>query len=136
MAFVVKKFGGSSVATPEKIYHLVDRVLGEKKPDDKIVIVVSAMGSQFGGTVFTHQAQALNIQPQPPGDNGNVDPFTAQVNPGVTDPVYLARLKAVHIDRFVKARIQADGCDHLLTPYWFILFIIPFRTCPCNRQII
>ena len=44
MAFVVKKFGGSSVATPEKIYHLVDRVLGEKKPDDKIVIVVSAMG--------------------------------------------------------------------------------------------
>ena len=44
MAFVVKKFGGSSVATPEKIFHLVDRVLGEKKPDDKIVIVVSAMG--------------------------------------------------------------------------------------------
>ena len=44
MAFVVKKFGGSSVATPEKIYHLVDRVLAEKKPDDKIVIVVSAMG--------------------------------------------------------------------------------------------
>ena len=44
MAFVVKKFGGSSVATPEKIFHLVDRVLAEKKPDDKIVIVVSAMG--------------------------------------------------------------------------------------------
>ena len=44
MAFVVKKFGGSSVATPEKIYHLVDRVLAERKPDDKIVIVVSAMG--------------------------------------------------------------------------------------------
>lgn len=44
MAFVVKKFGGSSVATPEKIFHLVDRVLSEKKPDDKIVIVVSAMG--------------------------------------------------------------------------------------------
>ena len=44
MAFVVKKFGGSSVATPEKIYHLVDRVLAEKKQDDKIVIVVSAMG--------------------------------------------------------------------------------------------
>ena len=44
MAFVVKKFGGSSVATPEMIFHLVDRVLSEKKPDDKIVIVVSAMG--------------------------------------------------------------------------------------------
>ena len=26
MAVLVKKFGGSSVATPEKIYRLVDRV--------------------------------------------------------------------------------------------------------------
>ena len=44
MAVLVKKFGGSSVATPEKIYRLVDRVLWEKTPEDKIVIVVSAMG--------------------------------------------------------------------------------------------
>ena len=44
MAVLVKKFGGSSVATPEKIYALVDRVLREKTSEDKIVIVVSAMG--------------------------------------------------------------------------------------------
>lgn len=44
MALLVKKFGGSSVATPEKIFRLVDRVLKEKKEDDSIVIVVSAMG--------------------------------------------------------------------------------------------
>ena len=44
MAVLVKKFGGSSVATPEKVYRLVDRVLREKTPEDKIVIVVSAMG--------------------------------------------------------------------------------------------
>ncbi len=44
MAILVKKFGGSSVATPEKIHGIVDRVLKEKKADDKIVIVVSAMG--------------------------------------------------------------------------------------------
>lgn len=31
MAVLVKKFGGSSVATPEKIYRLVDRVLREKR---------------------------------------------------------------------------------------------------------
>lgn len=36
MAFVVKKFGGSSVATPEKIYHLVDRVLAEKSRTTKL----------------------------------------------------------------------------------------------------
>lgn len=44
MALIVKKFGGSSVATPEKIMAVAKRVLREKGPDDKIVVVVSAMG--------------------------------------------------------------------------------------------
>lgn len=44
MAFLVKKFGGSSVATTEKIMAVAQRVLKEKQPDDKVVVVVSAMG--------------------------------------------------------------------------------------------
>ena len=44
MALLVKKFGGSSVATPEKMRHIASRVLKERNPDDQIVIVVSAMG--------------------------------------------------------------------------------------------
>ncbi len=44
MALIVKKFGGSSVATPEKIFNIVNRVLRDKQPDDRIVVVVSAMG--------------------------------------------------------------------------------------------
>ena len=32
------------MATPEKIHGIVDRVLKEKQPDDKVVIIVSAMG--------------------------------------------------------------------------------------------
>lgn len=44
MAFIVKKFGGSSVATPAKIRGVAERVLQDKKVDDKIVVVVSAMG--------------------------------------------------------------------------------------------
>jgi len=44
MALIVKKFGGSSVATPEKIIAVATRVLREKNPEDKIVVVVSAMG--------------------------------------------------------------------------------------------
>ncbi len=44
MALIVKKFGGSSVATPEKIMAVAKRVLQEKNCDDKIVVVVSAMG--------------------------------------------------------------------------------------------
>lgn len=44
MALIVKKFGGSSVATPQKIMAVAERVLREKEPEDKIVVVVSAMG--------------------------------------------------------------------------------------------
>ncbi|EGO65922.1 aspartate kinase [Acetonema longum] len=44
MALIVKKFGGSSVATTAKIMAVAERVLREKAPDDKIVLVVSAMG--------------------------------------------------------------------------------------------
>lgn len=44
MALYVKKFGGSSVATPEKMLGIANRVLRDRKPGDKIVIVVSAMG--------------------------------------------------------------------------------------------
>ena len=44
MALIVKKFGGSSVATTEKIMSVAKRILSEKKSDDKIVVVVSAMG--------------------------------------------------------------------------------------------
>ncbi len=45
MSIIVKKFGGSSVATPEKMHGIVDRVLRDKQPDDQITLVVSAMGS-------------------------------------------------------------------------------------------
>lgn len=44
MALIVKKFGGSSVATPDKMRAIVQRVLKGKQEGDKIVIVVSAMG--------------------------------------------------------------------------------------------
>ena len=44
LALIVKKFGGSSVATPDKMRAIVQRVLKGSQPDDKIVIVVSAMG--------------------------------------------------------------------------------------------
>lgn len=44
MALIVKKFGGSSVATAAKILAVAQRVLGDKAPDDKVVVVVSAMG--------------------------------------------------------------------------------------------
>lgn len=44
MALIVKKFGGSSVATTEKILHVARRILSERQDGDQIVVVVSAMG--------------------------------------------------------------------------------------------
>ena len=44
MALIVKKFGGSSVGNIDKIKAVAKRILDEKQPDDKIVVVVSAMG--------------------------------------------------------------------------------------------
>lgn len=44
MGIVVKKFGGSSVATPEKIKAVAARVVREKGPEDQVVVTVSAMG--------------------------------------------------------------------------------------------
>ncbi len=44
MALIVKKFGGSSVSTTEKIKAVAKRVLDDAQPQDKIVVVVSAMG--------------------------------------------------------------------------------------------
>ena len=44
MGIVVKKFGGSSVATPEKIKAVAARIVREKGPDDQVVVTVSAMG--------------------------------------------------------------------------------------------
>lgn len=44
MALIVKKFGGSSVGSIEKILDVARRVVDDKAPDDKVVVVVSAMG--------------------------------------------------------------------------------------------
>ena len=62
MATLVKKFGGSSVATPEKMHGIVDRILRERKPGDRIVIVVSAMGD----TTDDLLALAQQVNPEMP----------------------------------------------------------------------
>ena len=61
MALVVKKFGGSSVATTEKILAVAQRILSEKKPDDKIVVVVSAMGDTTDNLI--NLAEEIDTQP-------------------------------------------------------------------------
>jgi len=44
MALKVQKYGGASLATPEKILYVADRIIKEKKKGNKMVVVVSAPG--------------------------------------------------------------------------------------------
>lgn len=61
MALIVKKFGGSSVATTDKILNVARRILDEKKSDDKIVVVVSAMGDSTDNLITL--AEGIDSQP-------------------------------------------------------------------------
>lgn len=49
------------MATPEKIYNVVDRVLRDKKEDDRVVVVVSAMGDTTDDLVAL--AKAVTSRP-------------------------------------------------------------------------
>lgn len=51
MGLLVKKFGGSSVATPEKILAVAERILTETSETDQVVVVVSAMGDTTDGLI-------------------------------------------------------------------------------------
>lgn len=44
MAIIVKKFGGTSVGSIDRIKHVAQQIALAREPDDQIVIVVSAMG--------------------------------------------------------------------------------------------
>ncbi len=61
MALIVKKFGGSSVATAEKIQAVAQRVLQGKQAGDKIVVVVSAMGDTTDELI----SLARQVAPEP-----------------------------------------------------------------------
>ena len=61
MALIVKKFGGSSVGSVEKIIAVAKRIIEEKKKDDKIVMVVSAMGDTTDDLIAL--AKGINKEP-------------------------------------------------------------------------
>ena len=62
MAIVVQKFGGTSVATPERIMSVAQRIVNRKRSGDKVVAVVSAMGKTTDDLV----ALANSVNPTPP----------------------------------------------------------------------
>ena len=61
MALIVKKFGGTSVGSTEKILNVAKRIIAEKKPGDQIVMVVSAMGDTTDDLI--QLAKGINANP-------------------------------------------------------------------------
>jgi len=51
MAFIVQKYGGTSVGSPERILNVARRVADSKKEGHKIVVVVSAMSGVTDGLI-------------------------------------------------------------------------------------
>src|SRR5213594_1786178 len=61
MALIVQKYGGSSVADPEKILNVARRVADATRGGHRLVVVVSAMGKTTDGLI----ALAHRISPAP-----------------------------------------------------------------------
>ena len=55
MALIVQKFGGTSVANPEKIKAVAERVVGYKKKGNDMVVVLSAMAGETNRLVVLGQ---------------------------------------------------------------------------------
>lgn len=64
MGIIVQKYGGKSVATPELMRGIVRRILRYKKPDDQLVIVVSAMGNTTDNLIKKSEEVTLNPDPR------------------------------------------------------------------------
>ena len=63
MSLVVQKYGGSSVATAERIKRVAERIVATRKAGNDVVVVVSAMGD----TTDDLMDLALQVSPVPPG---------------------------------------------------------------------
>ena len=63
MAFVVEKFGGTSVAGPDRIRVVADHVARRRNHGDEIVLVVSAMGRETDDLL----RMASDVAAEPPG---------------------------------------------------------------------
>ena len=62
MAFFVQKFGGSSLATRERIHAVAERIDKALRGGDRIAVVVSAMGDTTDD--LTETAHCINSQPR------------------------------------------------------------------------
>ncbi|OGQ97252.1 MAG: aspartate kinase [Deltaproteobacteria bacterium RIFOXYD12_FULL_57_12] len=122
MALIVQKFGGTSVANPEKIKAVANRVLSCKNEGHRMVVVLSAMAGETNRLVsLANQMQAI---PDPremdvllsTGEQATVALFAMAIKEAGYEAVSLLgdQVKIITDTMHTKARIQSIDTDLIL----------------------
>ncbi|MEN8139787.1 MAG: aspartate kinase [Thermodesulfobacteriota bacterium] len=115
MALVVQKFGGTSVADPDKIRSVAQRVMQMARQGNQMVVVLSAMAGETNR--FVDLAQQIQERPDPremdmllaTGEQVTISLFAMAVKDGGMDAISLLgdQVKISTDDQHTKARILA-----------------------------
>lgn len=97
---VVQKYGGSSVATPEKIRAVAQRVARTRAGQERVVVVVSAMGDTTDDLIKLAQA----ITPLPPSREMDMLLSTGET---ITAPLLAMALQRIGVDAISLTGLQA-----------------------------
>lgn len=114
MALIVQKFGGTSVANPQKIKAVAERVMGYRRQGHQMVVVLSAMAGETNR--FVDLANQMQVIPDPremdvllaTGEQVTVALFAMAVKEAGLDAVSLLgdQVKIVTDKAHTRARIQ------------------------------
>jgi aspartate kinase len=104
MALIVQKYGGTSVANPERIRNVARRVARAKALGHQVVVVVSAMSGETNKLI----ALAKEIMPNP-------DPRELDVLVSTGEQVTIALLSLALMDLGVKAKSYTGAQVRILT---------------------
>jgi len=144
MALIVQKYGGTSVANPDRIRNLARRVARYKAMGHKIVVVVSAMSGETNRLI----SLAKEIMPEPDPRELDVMLSTGeQVTIGMTALALMelgikaksytgAQVKILTDDAFTKARILSidEGNIKKRPRQWLRCRRCRLSRCGCQRQ--
>ena len=104
MALIVQKYGGTSVADPERIRNVARRVARARAHGQQVIVVVSAMSGETNRLI----ALAKEIMPEP-------DPRELDVLVATGEQVTIALLSMALMDLGVKAKSYTGAQVRILT---------------------
>jgi aspartate kinase len=123
MALIVQKFGGTSVANPEKIKKVAQRVLRKKKEGNQMVVVLSAMSGETNRlTDFASEMQDFPDRREmdvllSSGEQVTISLFSMAVKALGDDCIsFLGDQVKINTDNsHTMARIESIDSDHIVT---------------------